>query len=260
MDDQSRIKQSVREQFARNAGSYVTSTSHALGDDLALMVEWLQPQKNWTVLDMATGGGHTAKALAPHVAQVLAMDLTREMLEEARRHVSENASNVSYVVGDAENVPFLDHTFDAVTCRIAAHHFPDPKRFVEEAARVLKPGGILLLIDNVVPDDKKLGRFVNTIEKLRDESHAECLSIEQWLRLLRGAGLRVEKQRIRKKTFDFPSWVRRTARSEEQVRAVETHLLSADLELQSYCGLLAEDGHIRSIHIDEWMVAAKKPE
>ena len=253
MEDREKQKESVREQFTRNAEKYVTSTTHAMGDDLDLLVEWLDPKEDWTVLDIATGGGHVTKKLSPHVSQVIATDLTRGMLEAAKKHVEPTCSNVWFIVADAENLPFLDGSFNAVTCRIAAHHFPQPHLFIQEAARVLKPGGKMILIDNVVPADDDIGHFVNTLEKLRDDSHGRCCSTEEFTIWATQAGLSLEKSRLRKKTFDFPTWVRRTAHSDEQVQIVERHILGADQSLQEYCGMVLKDGAIVSIHIDEWM-------
>ncbi|MBP1930947.1 class I SAM-dependent methyltransferase [Ammoniphilus resinae] len=253
MADQENLKETVKEQFARNAEKYVTSPTHAKGNDLDLLVEWMEPKENWTVLDIATGGGHVTKKLSPHVSRVIATDLTRGMLEAAKKHVQPTCQNVWFMVADAENLPFLDDTFDAITCRIAAHHFPQPHLFIQEAARVLNPGGKLILIDNVVPADEVLAKFVNKLEKLRDESHGRCCSIEEFTKWAMEARLSLEKSRLRKKTFDFPTWVRRTTRSEDQVKQVERHILEADQRLQEYCGLVMKDGTISCIHIDEWM-------
>ncbi len=101
------IKDVVKEQFSRNADKYVTSESHGKSEDLALLVQLLEPEPDWRVLDIATGGGHTAKSLAPHVAQVFATDLTREMLVSAHRYVTQHADNVWFIVADAENLPFF---------------------------------------------------------------------------------------------------------------------------------------------------------
>jgi ubiquinone/menaquinone biosynthesis C-methylase UbiE len=152
-----------------------------VGDDLDLLISWLQPQPTWTVLDIATGGGHVAKKIAGHVKHVIATDLTRPMLAAASEHLKQaQYSHVTFVVADAEQLPFLDGSFDAVTCRIAAHHFPKPHLFLLEAARVLKPGGMLVLIDNVAPDDNALGYFMKTFERMRDTSHVRCLSVMEW--------------------------------------------------------------------------------
>jgi ubiquinone/menaquinone biosynthesis C-methylase UbiE len=252
------LKESVKNQFARNAEKYVVSETHAKGEDLPLLVEWLEPKADWLVLDIATGGGHVTKQVSPYVSQVFATDLTKEMLATAQKHVKTDCDNVWFIVADAENLPFLDESFDAVTCRIAAHHFPNPQQFFREAARVLKPGGKFLLIDNVAANEDRIDEFVNKLEKLRDESHVRCYRVDEWTEWAKDASLDLKKSRTRKKTFDFPTWVRRTTTSEEQVNQVKQHLLQADTDLQEYCGLKMTTGEISSIHIDEWMAVFEK--
>lgn len=252
------VKQQIMEQFAKNADKYVISETHAKSNDLALLTEWLEPKNNWVVLDIATGGGHVAKQLAPHVAQLFATDMTKEMLAAAQEHVNQHVANVWYVVADAENLPFLDHSFEAVTCRIAAHHFPNPQQFILEAARVLKPGGKLLLIDNIASDKDSLDIFVNQLEKLRDYSHVRCYSKAEWLFWMNEAGFQERNSRVRKKTFEFLTWVERTTESEDQVNHVKQHVLQADPEIKEYIELVMEDGEIVSISIDEWMVLLTK--
>jgi ubiquinone/menaquinone biosynthesis C-methylase UbiE len=105
------------------------------------MITWLNPESNWWVLDVAICGGHVAKTISPYVYHVCATDLTKKMLEAARSHVSLDRLNVSYIEADAEKLPFLDQTVDLVICRIAVHHFPNPKVFLQETARVLKKNG-----------------------------------------------------------------------------------------------------------------------
>ncbi|KEP25031.1 class I SAM-dependent methyltransferase [Bacillus zhangzhouensis] len=96
-------KRKVVEQFGRNAEKYVTSQAHAKGADLDLIVEWTAPEESWVVLDIATGGGYTAKALAPYVYQVFATDLTKEMLSNTSLHLKAY-SHIFYVLADAETV------------------------------------------------------------------------------------------------------------------------------------------------------------
>ncbi len=256
--DEERIKRLAQLQFSQNAEKYVTSPSHAQGSDLKLLVEWLRPQPDWVALDVATGGGHVAKALSPHVAHVFATDLTPQMLANTARHLTAACRNIWYVVADAEGLPFLDGTFDLITCRIAAHHFPRPDRFVREAARVLKPGGLFLLIDNVAPADKELAAFMNTFERLRDESHARCLGESEWRALFAEAGLVEQKSRLRKKRYDFPAWASRTAASPEQVREVATYLLAADETARSYFAVTANEETVVSLEVDEWMCLCQK--
>ncbi|MDQ0217662.1 class I SAM-dependent methyltransferase [Peribacillus cavernae] len=258
MTEQDSIKRKVQEQFGKHAQKYVTSSTHSKGSDLALLPEWLQLQPESIVLDIATGGGHVVKALAPHAASVFAADLTYQMLKTARRHLDPSYSNIHYVVADAESLPFLENTFDAVTCRIAPHHFPHPDKFVKEAARVLKPGGKFLLIDNIAPADKELDEFVNRLEKLRDESHMRSYSVKEWSTWFEQAGLTLVKAESRKKTFNYPEWVERTTTSEEQIKKVDKHLLSASKSILDYFSIEISEDMIQSLTIDEWMALTVK--
>lgn len=260
MRDDAKIKEEVKQQFGANAEKYVFSQTHATGDDLSLLVPWLTPSPDWVVLDVATGGGHATKKIADQVGQVFATDLTRPMLEAARKHLDAHCRNVFYVVADAEALPFLGGTFDAAVCRIAAHHFPDPQAFVQEVARVLKPGGKFVLIDNIAPEEEKLDRFVNTLEKLRDTSHVRSYSRSEWLAWMERAGLSENQSRIRKKTFPYATWVRRTAESEEQVTEVTAHILGGDKEIHEYFSVVTEGGEVVSIQVDEWMAMFVKAE
>ena len=144
------------ERYSQYAQGYVSSQSHAKGYDLDRLVEIAKPQPTWKMLDIATGGGHTALKFAPLVKSVIASDLTEKMLTAAEAHIQEKgAVNVSFKIADAEDLPFENTRFDLVTCRIAPHHFPDVQKFTQEAARVLKPGGFLLVQDHVLPEDQK---------------------------------------------------------------------------------------------------------
>ena len=148
------IKKDVQQQFGKSAASYVSSPIHKDGKDLLKMVEMATVTGEEHLLDIATGGGHTANAFAPLVKKVTAIDLTAEMLEAAENFIKGNGhQNVEFVQGDAEKLPFSDESFDIVTCRIAPHHFPNVDIFIKEVHRVLKPQGQFLLDDNVVPEE-----------------------------------------------------------------------------------------------------------
>lgn len=257
MDDE-QVKQKAQEIFGNNAEKYIKSESHAKGDDLPLLLKWLQPQSSWIVLDIATGGGHVAKTLSSYVATVYATDLTKRMLTITASYLRKQCPNIFYVIADAEDLPFLDCTFDVVTCRIAPHHFPNPEDFINEAGRVLKPGGQFLLIDNVAPEEKRLNMYMNTVEKLRDESHVRCLTIKEWRELFAAAGLQEKQSEKRKKTFQFQTWVATTATSQQQMDTVEQYILNADKDIQSYFSVVNNNNHVQSHQIDEWMVVCEK--
>lgn len=197
-----------RSQFGANAANYATSEVHAKGASLQRLVELCDPQPTCDALDIATAAGHTAFAFAPHVQSVVASDLTPEMVELATTRAAEAGhTNVTARVADAEDLPFDDESFDLVTSRIAPHHFPSPPTFVAEVARVLRPGGVFGLVDNVVPEDPDAAAYYNAWEKRRDPSHARALSMDEWRELIEAAGLAVEHQGMLRKQMSFADWV-----------------------------------------------------
>ena len=184
----------VQAQFGRTASAYIESVGHAKGAELTQMValaeRLLGNLQDRRALDVAMGGGHTALAFAKAGAAVTATDLTPEMLQAAQTFVQANEGEaVQFATAAAESLPFNAETFDLVTCRIAAHHFADPAQFVWEAARVLRPGGLLLLVDNVSPEEPELARVMNDIEKRRDPSHEWAYTVREWVVWLADAGL-----------------------------------------------------------------------
>ena len=202
-------KKSVQEQFGAHARTYITSRPHAKGASLQRLVELVEPLPDWQALDIATATGHTAFAFAPHVAHVHATDITPQMLTVAREQVAERGvDNVTVEHADAENLPYTDGRFDLLTCRIAPHHFPDINAFLRESVRVLRPGGILAVVDNVVPEGVA-GDYVNAFEKLRDPSHGRCLSVEEWLAGYTQAGLELTQHEILEKQMVFEDWAAR---------------------------------------------------
>lgn len=214
-------KSLVEKQFGAHAAEYATSEVHAKGESLGRVVELTKPAADWRALDVATGAGHMAAAFAPHVAHIIASDLTAEMLEQAAQLAgSRGLANVETAPADAEALPFADESFDLVCCRLAAHHFPDVPSFVTEAARVLKPQGTFALVDNVSPDKTVLGDVAgldlreagilyNAFEKLRDPSHGRALTEAEWVELVEDVGLSIIAKEQLRKEMAFQPWVSR---------------------------------------------------
>jgi ubiquinone/menaquinone biosynthesis C-methylase UbiE len=197
-------KAKVRAQFGDAAEAYAVSTVHAKGESLSLLLELIQPQPSWQMLDVGTGAGHTALRFAPRVKRVIATDLTEAMVEKAAELAAElNLKNIETKGADAENLPFDDETFDLVTCRLALHHFPNPQQALQEFARVLKYPGSLGLTDNVTVEDLNAARYYNNFEKLRDPSHQNVISIKGLCRLIEDAGFCIQWTREFAKEFEF---------------------------------------------------------
>ncbi|MEZ4646391.1 MAG: class I SAM-dependent methyltransferase [Chloroflexota bacterium] len=213
-------KKQVQAQFGANAAAYATSTVHAKGASLGRLLALVRPLPHWHALDIATGAGHTAFTFAPHVAHVVAADITAEMLQQTRQLAAEKAlPNVTVCTADAEELPFASASFDLVTCRIAPHHFVEIGRFLSESVRVLRPGGVLAIVDNVVPGSRLRGKkanllraageYVNAFEKLRDPSHNRCLSLEEWSEAFAAVGCPLQHQETAQKGMEFDWWASR---------------------------------------------------
>ncbi|MGZ5863229.1 MAG: class I SAM-dependent methyltransferase [Methyloceanibacter sp.] len=211
----------VQQKFGAAAADYAASAVHAKGESLKRLVELVQPKPSWRVLDVATGAGHTAIAFAPHVAKVTASDSTDQMLAEAKKLAEERGlGNVRTARAKAEDLPFPDTSFDLVTCRLAAHHFDNPRAFVTEAHRALMPNGVLAFVDNISPDERilpdiakreslELAKAYNEFEKLRDPSHGCCLGLTEWTALLGDAGFSVAHSEPMDQDIEFGPWTTR---------------------------------------------------
>jgi ubiquinone/menaquinone biosynthesis C-methylase UbiE len=260
----------VQQQFGAHAAAYATSTVHAKGASLGRLIELVAPQAHWHALDIATGAGHTAAAFAPHVAHVIASDITEEMLGEARKlAAAKGLANMEAASADAEALPFADARFDLVACRIAAHHFPDVPRFVREVKRVLKPGGTFALVDNISPDTLSTPGFseaelsaaalaYNIFEKVRDPSHGRCLGLIEWGGIIGAAGLEVTHSERLPKDMDFAPWAERMAPDAATVPRLRAMLDEGSPALKAFLRPRLEDGHLW-FTLDEAIIIARTP-
>lgn len=233
----------VQANFGAAAADYVTSKVHASGPDLAWLVENAALTGSERVLDVATGGGHTAFALAPYAAEVVALDLTRPMLEVAQKEaLSRGLTNIHYVEGDAHALPFANESFDVVACRQAPHHFPGIALAVSEWARVLKPGGKLLLIDSTSPEDDEAEAVLHEIETLRDPSHMRNYRISAWKGLLHDAGFNVSRADTHGIFLDIPSWTQRMRTPPASVTTIEEIIRTASPNVRQRLRFEERDG------------------
>lgn len=255
------ILKRAREQFSAVGDAYVHSETHRLGKDLARLVEISEPRENMRVLDIATGGGHTAIALAPHVKDVTMLDLTPEMLVHARNFARENdIEPVGVIAAAAESIPFADASFDLVTCRIAPHHFADVQSFVSEVARVLVPGGAFVLIDSLSPDEPAFDEFINTVEHWRDPSHVRAYSMGEWTAFLSNAGLELETTEVILKRHEFASWTERSRMPAGEPKALSDWILAADEATRNHFSVEIDDGTVVSFNDFKVLLRARKPQ
>ncbi len=218
----------VQSQFGGSAAAYVASPGHAAGDDLERLLGWGRDRRPTRVLDVATGGGHTALAFAGLARRVVAFDLTEPMLAAARDFArGRGAANLTFVAGDVERLPFPAGAFDLATCRIALHHFPNPAAAIREMARVLTPSGSLLIEDILGHDDAECAAFVTEVERRRDPTHVRAYRAREWTAILRGAGLTVIDETVLPKIRPWAEWTSRTRMSAEALRALEDYVRAA---------------------------------
>ena len=251
------VYEQVKTQFGKTAQAYVTSTIHAKGEDLEALLELAGDVQNTRVLDVATGGGHTALAFARAGATVTATDLTPEMLQAAEAHLKEWVS-ITFQEANAEQLPFEPQTFEIVTCRIAAHHFAKPQAFVQEAARVLVPNGLFLLVDNVAPEDAGLAETMNHIERTRDPSHVRAHGVKTWVMWLSEAGLEPYHLSRFRRTKNFSDWTSYAQTPDEVVEKLEAYVLALPEPFKRYFEVIERGRRLHSLSHEVVLLAAKK--
>ncbi len=232
-----KVHDRVQAQFGAAAPAYTTSVGHGDQTMLQHVVDLARPERSDHVLDVATGAGHTALALAPHVAEVIAYDITQQMLDEtARNAAARGLDNVRTRQGIAEALPFADASFEIVTVRHAPHHFADVQAAIREMARVVKPRGRVLVVDSHVPEEDALADALNHIEKLRDPSHVRSYRPSEWRVMMRAAGLRIVAEELDYYTenggpMDFDKWTSRIKTPPDAVVELQRLLRNASPEL-----------------------------
>ena len=214
----------VEKQFGSQASAYLTSTVHASGRDLQRLAERLADFPQAKVLDMGCGAGHASFTAAAK---------------------EKGFSNIVTQQGYAETLPFADASFDVVISRYSAHHWHDVGQALREVKRVLKPGGVIIVMDVMSPGHPVRDVWLQTVEALRDTSHVRNYSSGEWLTLATEAGLVVNQLLTDRLPLEFSSWVARMRTPEPLVEAIRLYQQSASAEVKAYFEL-QEDGSFTS--------------
>ena len=210
--------------YAPRASAYVASAVHSGGEDLDQIEAAVTGRSDARVLDLGCGGGHVSYRVAPHVAAVVACDLTAGMLAAVARTAGERGlSNITTRQAAAEHLPFESESFDFVLCRFTAHHWLDVEAGLREARRVLKGDGRAVFVDAVAPAHPLLDTHFQAIELLRDPSHVRNYSVAEWAALLARARFTLTGLITRRLRMEFDVWTARTA-TPEPLRAAIRHL------------------------------------
>ena len=185
--------------WSGRAEAYRTSTIHAAGEDLDLVVEWCEAGPGVTVLDVATGGGHVGRRLREAGATVVTSDPAPGMGADT--------------TAPAEHLPFADASFDAVACRLAAHHFTDVLAAVKEMARVSRDRVVIC-------DNTFVSEVSEEADRVRDPSHVRNYGVAEWESFLDLAGLEVVEERHLSRPLEIEPWLARVGCAGEDAARV----------------------------------------
>lgn len=225
-----------KDQFDRQAGMYASSAVHRHGASLPVLVEYADVRAGERALDVATGTGNAAFALAEKGAAVVGVDVSTGMLDQARRRAEAEGLAVEFREAAAEALPFEDGTFDLVVARHAPHHFRDVPKFLTEVHRVLRPGGRYAMADGISPD-AEVHDWFNHWQRLRDPSHFDARTVDEWRRLADGAGFVWTRDTIVPYRLEFGWWTRQAGCSPDMVATLVREAQAAPARFRETIGL-----------------------
>ena len=228
----------VDAQFGPQADAYVQSAVHAAGADLDALEQVAARAQPARALDLGCGGGHVAYRLAPHAGEVVACDLSPEMLEAVRRTAGERRlGNITTTAAPAEGLPFADQSFDLLACRFSAHHWRDLDAGLSQAHRVARPGAPAILIDAISPGRPLLDTHLQAIELLRDPSHVRDYTLGEWTQAVERAGFVIQAIARHQIRIEFDSWIARMRTPPVQAQAVRALQAAASQDVRRHFGI-----------------------
>ncbi|MBD3860047.1 class I SAM-dependent methyltransferase [Bacillus sp. 28A-2] len=221
----------AEKQFSQNAENYRDSPIFAAGDDLELMKVTANAKGHEHLLDIGCGAGHTIFSFSDVISKGIGIDVTYKMIEVATALAKErHMDHITFQQAGAEALPFSDESFELVTCRFAAHHFPDLPAAMAEISRVLKKGGKFLLVDHYAPENRAQDAFINHLNRLRDPSHIRESSLSEWKELFAVNHLTKEDIHYWDLQIDYQDWIMRGRTPEDVQKDIIAHLQAADPE------------------------------
>ena len=248
----------TREEFTRQADGFAMSAATTDQSQVARIVEAIGGSGRSRVLDVACGPGIVTAALAARALEVVALDLTPQMLEKARERCGKaGRTNVLFKEGSATALPFADASFDAVITRLSFHHFLEPYAALKEMLRVLRPGGTVAIADIVSAEEPDKSELQNAIEVLRDPSHVRMLPRSELIAMVARSGTTIERQETWNMAREFEEWAGIVADIERiaPLRTVVRALAMAGQD--AGMGLRLSDGAVRFFH--RWqLITARK--
>jgi len=243
-------------QFGANAEYYLTSNVHANGADLERLAAHVRRSGAVRVLDLGCGAGHASYAAARGGAgTVVAYDLSPQMLAVVAAEAGRRGHSAIFTqTGPAEQLPFEDASFDLIVTRYSAHHWRDVEGALNAAARKLKYGGTLIVIDVLAPEDPLLDTVLQTVEILRDASHVRDYRESEWRTMLRTANFSAAESHRWKLPMVFDAWVARIGTPQPRVAALSVVFDELPQEARDYFAIAPD----RSFQIDAGWLEARR--
>ncbi|KAJ1568973.1 hypothetical protein HK405_011621 [Cladochytrium tenue] len=227
-------QQLIQQEFLKQAESFASIPNIADPTRAARLKDAVAPSSTDTILEIAAGPGYVAIGFAPHVKEVVGVDVTEKMLEIANRNKdARGIINVSFMRVDIESesgLPFSPNTFDAAVCRLAFHHFKDPTRVLARMAAAVKPNGLVAIEDMVGSGISSRRDYQDRWETMRDPSHTKVMTLAEFADAFASCGLDVETVKTDRIEQNVARWFRTTETSPEVQKEVVA-LLEADMQV-----------------------------
>jgi SAM-dependent methyltransferase len=251
---------SIREEFTLQASTFGKAAVMTAAETLGALVELVPKDADARWLESACGTGLVARALAARVGSVTGVDLTPAMLEQAKRGAAdEGIEKAGFSVGDATALEFADGSFDGSVTRFSLHHIPLPGRVIAELARVVRPGGWVLVSDLVADEaDGEGAAWREEIERLRDPSHWACCTPEQLRGMGAEAGLSLDQEQLISYELDFDEWLARGSSGRNAAPLVAELLAQRPEGAKSFRIEVGNEG--RRLHQRYWLGRWRRPD
>jgi SAM-dependent methyltransferase len=249
---------SIRAEFTHQSRSFGASAAISSEQTLGVLTELVpaDPTARW--IDVACGPGVVSRALAARVGTVTGVDLTPAMVEEAERvALEEGIANVSFLLGNATALDLTDGSFDGAITRFSLHHIPVPSRVLAEMARLVRPGGWIVVGDQVTDDDGEGAAWHQEIERLRDPTHWASQRLGRLREMGEEAGLELDEERLVPIEIDYEDWLARGSAGQSASPLIDRLLAERPAGAESFRVTGSPDG--RRLHQRYWLGRWRRP-
>lgn len=255
----SRHNEAIIKEFAKQAPKYSINQLNRI-QELQWILNKLPLQPHYQCLDVSAGTGALTNLIAPKVKSIIGIDISEEMLEQARNNSRKlNCVNVQFQRMNAEMISFTHEQFDLVTSRLAIHHWEKPETIIREMVRVCKQDGYVALIDIVTLNEynQRVREKQQKFEKMRDPSHLWMFTPNELSELVKKLGLTVVDECFHKREEMVDRWLDLSGTPEQEAKYLRTELGKDVGKNESGFEPFVKDNQLWFVHT-YFMIVAKK--